>query len=383
MRRVLRKISQTVLAFALIFSYNVSAVRAVEISVSAKSAVVMEASTGRVLYQKNAFEKMPMASTTKIMTALVAIENGNLSDMVTVSANASGVEGSSIWLSPGETMTLSDLLFGLMLASGNDAAIAIAEHIGGDVETFVGMMNDKAREIGAYNTHFVNPNGLPADNHYTTAYDLALMSAYAMQNKTFREIVKTQYKTLPWEGHEWDRVVKNKNKILWNYEGGNGIKTGFTKEAGRCLAAAAEREGMQLVSVVLCAPDMFNDCMALMDYGFENYDNSLVVKAGEKIGEIAVRDGMEKSFPVYTEKDVYFPLTQEEATNLKKRVYIEETLTAPVKKGQQVGRIDLWLGEDRIQSVALSAPYDIGENSYSFNLSKLLGLWLNGRVPAM
>ena len=140
---------------------------------------------------------------------------------------------------------------------------------------------------------------------------------------------------------------------------------------------------MQLVSVVLCAPDMFNDCMVLMDYGFENYDHSLVVKAGEKIGEIAVKDGMEKSFPVYTDKDVYFPLTQEEAANLNKRVYIEETLTAPVKKGQQVGRIDLWLGEDRIQSVALSAPYDIGENSYSFNLSKLFGLWLNGRIPAM
>ncbi|NLT96773.1 MAG: D-alanyl-D-alanine carboxypeptidase, partial [Christensenellaceae bacterium] len=174
----------------------------------------MEASTGRVLYQKNAFEKMPMASTTKIMTALVAIENSNLDDRVTVSPNASGIEGSSIWLSPGETMTLSDLLFGLMPASGNDAAVAIAEHVGGDVETFVGMMNDKAREIGAYNTHFVNPNGLPADNHYTTAYDLALISAYAMQNKMFREIVKTQYKTLPWEGHEWDRVVKNKNKIL-------------------------------------------------------------------------------------------------------------------------------------------------------------------------
>jgi len=379
----LRKISVTVLAFVLIFSYNVSAARAEEISVSAKSAVVMEASTGRVLYQKNAFEKMPMASTTKIMTALVAIENSNLDDRVTVSPNASGIEGSSIWLSPGETMTLSDLLFGLMLASGNDAAVAIAEHVGGDVETFVGMMNDKAREIGAYNTHFANPHGLPADNHYTTAYDLALISAYAMQNKIFREVVKTQYKTLPWEGHEWDRVVKNKNKILWNYEGGNGIKTGFTKEAGRCLSAAAEREGMQLVSVVLCAPDMFNDCMALMDYGFKNYDYSLIVKAGEKIGEIAVKDGVEKSFPVYTEKDVCFPLTQEEAANLKKRVYIEETLTAPVKKGQQVGRIDLWLGEDRIQSVALTAPYDIGENSYSFNLSKLLGLWLNGRIPAM
>jgi D-alanyl-D-alanine carboxypeptidase (penicillin-binding protein 5/6) len=382
-KRAFRKISLTALAFALIFSYNVGAPKAVEITVSAKSAVVMEASTGRVLYQKNAHEKMPMASTTKIMTALVAIENGSLSDVVTVGPNASGIEGSSIWLSAGETLTLSDMLFGLMLASGNDAAIAIAEHIGGSVEAFVDMMNAKAREIGAYNTHFVNPNGLPAGEHYTTAYDLALISACGMQNKTFREIVNTQYKTLPWEGHEWDRVVKNKNKILWNYEGGNGIKTGFTKEAGRCLAAGAEREGMQLVSVVLCAPDMFNDCMALMDYGFENYDNSLVVKAGEKIGDIAVKDGMEKSFPVYTEEDIYFPLTQEEAANLKKRVYIDEKLTAPVQKGQQVGHIDLWLGEDKIQSVALSAPYDIGENSYNFNLSKLLGLWLNRRIPAM
>jgi D-alanyl-D-alanine carboxypeptidase (penicillin-binding protein 5/6) len=251
------------------------------------------------------------------------------------------------------------------------------------VDAFVDMMNAKARDIGAYNTHFANPNGLPADDHYTTAYDLALISSHAMQNKTFCEIVKTQYKTLPWEGHEWDRVVKNKNKILWNYEGGNGVKTGYTKEAGRCLSAAAERDGMQLVSVVLSAPDMFNDCMALMDYGFENYDNSLVVKAGEKIGDIVVKDGVEESFPVYTAEDMYFPLAKEEIDQLKKRVYIDEKLTAPVKKGQQVGHIDLWLGEDKIQSVALSAPYDIGENSYSFNLSKLLELWLNRRLPAM
>jgi D-alanyl-D-alanine carboxypeptidase (penicillin-binding protein 5/6) len=382
-KRAFQKISLAVLVFALIFSYNVSAPKAVEITVSAKSAVVMEAATGRVLYQKNADEKMPMASTTKIMTALVAVENGNLSDTVTVGQNASGVEGSSIWLSAGETMTLSDMLFGLMLASGNDAAVAIAEHVGGSVDAFVDMMNAKARDIGAYNTHFANPNGLPADDHYTTAYDLALISSHAMRNKTFCEIVKTQYKTLPWEGHEWDRVVKNKNKILWNYEGGNGVKTGYTKEAGRCLSAAAERDGMQLVSVVLSAPDMFNDCMALMDYGFENYDNSLVVKAGEKIGDIVVKDGVEESFPVYTAEDMYFPLTKEEIDQLKKRVYIDEKLTAPVKKGQQVGHIDLWLGEDKIQSVALSAPYEIGENSYSFNLSKLLELWLNRRLPAM
>ncbi len=383
MKRAIKKIPLMVLAFAVIFSYNVSTPRAEGVDVSAKSAVVIEATTGRILYQKNAHEKMPMASTTKIMTAIVAIENGNLNDTVVVGPNASGVEGSSIWLSAGEKMTLSDMLFGLMLASGNDAAVAIAEHVGGSVDAFVDMMNNKAHEIGAYNTHFANPNGLPIDNHYTTAYDLALISAYAMNNDIFREVVKTQYKTLPWEGHEWNRVVKNKNKILWNYEGGNGVKTGFTEAAGRCLSAAAQREDMQLVSVVLSAPDMFNDCMALMDYGFENYDNSLVVKAGELIGDVSVKDGVEDSFPVYTTDDIYYPLTQEEIEKLNKRVYIDENVVAPVQKGQSVGHIDLWLGEDKLQSVALAAPLDIGENSYSFNLSKLINLWINKKVPAM
>ena len=383
MKRAINKIPLMVLAFAFIFSYNISAPRAEGVDVSAKSAVVIEATTGRILYQKNAHEKMPMASTTKIMTAIVAIENGNLNDTVEVGPNASGVEGSSIWLSVGEKMTLSDMLFGLMLASGNDAAVAIAEHVGGSVDEFVDMMNNKAHEIGAYNTHFANPNGLPTDNHYTTAYDLALISAYAMNNDMFREVVKTQYKTLPWEGHEWNRVVKNKNKILWNYEGGNGVKTGFTEAAGRCLSAAAQREDMQLVSVVLSAPDMFNDCMALMDYGFENYDNSLVVKAGELIGDVSVKDGIEDSFPVYTTEDIYYPLTQEEIEKLNKRVYIDENVAAPVQKGQPVGHIDLWLGEDKIQSIALDAPHDIGENSYSFNLSKLINLWINKKVPAM
>lgn len=383
MKRLLTKLPAFMLAVTLVFSYNISVPKADSINVSARSAVVIEATTGRILYQKNANEKLPMASTTKIMTALVAIENGNLNDTVVVGPNASGVEGSSIWLSAGEKMTLSDMLFGLMLASGNDAAVAIAEHVGGSVDGFVDMMNKKAQEIGAYNTHFANPNGLPVDNHYTTAYDLALISAYAMQNSTFCEIVKTQYKTLPWEGHEWNRVVKNKNKILWNYEGGNGVKTGFTEAAGKCLSAAAQRENMQLVSVVLAAPDMFNDCMTMMDYGFQNYDNSLVLKAGELVGEVAVNEGVEDSFPVYTMEDIYYPLTQSEVENLKERVYIDENVAAPVKRGQSVGHIDLWLGENKIHSVALTAPQDIGENSYKYNLSKLINQWINKRIPAM
>ncbi len=383
MKRYLARFTAVLLLISAVFAYNTPSARAEGVQISANAAVVLEAGTGRVLYEKNAHEKMPMASTTKVMTALVAIEYGNLNDVVTVSSNASGIEGSSIWLSAGEKMTLSDMLYGLMLASGNDAAVAIAEHIGGSVDAFADMMNKKAQEIGAYDTHFSNPNGLPVKDHYTTAYDLALISAYAMRNPAFCEIVKTQYKTLPWEGHEWDRVVKNKNKILWNYEGGNGIKTGFTKEAGRCLAAAAQRDGMQLVSVVLSAPNMFEDCMALMDYGFHNYKNRVIVKEGEFIGDVAVTDGMQDSFPVYTGSDISYPLTDEEYGQIQKTVNLEQQVAAPVNKGQVVGSVALWLGEQRLCSVELQATCQVGENSYPYQLNRLLKSWTKTWVPDM
>lgn len=379
MKKSLLKILSIVLAFTAVFNYNIGVSNA-EVDVSAKSAILLEANTGRVLYEKNAFKKMPMASTTKIMTAIVAIENCNIEETVIVGQNASGIEGSSIWLSVGEKMTLSDMLFGLMLASGNDAAVAIAEHVGGSVEEFVKMMNQKAADMGAYNTNFMNPNGLPADSHYTTAYDLALISAYAMSMPYFCEIVKTQYKTIPWEGHEWDRVVKNKNKILWNYEGGNGVKTGYTREAGRCLSAAANRNGMQLVSVVLSAPDMFNDCMHMMDFGFNNYSNRCIIEAGEFVGNIDVEQGVEESFKVNTAKDIYYPMTDSEFDRIERRVYIEKLLPAPITKGQEVGYIDIWLDENKIHSEKLTAPIAIGENSYKFNLNKLLKLWMSQRI---
>lgn len=381
MKKTIAKAAAVFLAFTAVFAYNTIETRAANVSVSGRSAVLLEASTGRVLYEKNAFEKMPMASTTKIMTALVALEYGDCGDTVVVGPNASGVEGSSIWLSVGETMTLQDMLFGLMLASGNDAAVAIAEHVGGSVEGFVALMNAKAQEIGAYNTRFTNPNGLPAQGHYTTAYDLALIAAYAMQNDGFCEIVGTQYKTLPWEGHEWDRVVKNKNKILWNYEGGNGVKTGYTKEAGRCLVAAAERDGMQLVSVALAAGDMFGDCMKMMDYGFENYTNRLILEAGEVIGDVAVAQGMEDSFTVCAREDVRYPLTDEEYARLEVRVFLGDVVRAPVAWGQTVGYIDIWLDTNRLRSVELKAPAAIGENSYGYNFGRLLDFWLNARLP--
>ncbi|MFA5676483.1 MAG: D-alanyl-D-alanine carboxypeptidase family protein [Christensenellales bacterium] len=380
MNKIIAYIAALIMVFTAVFTYNTVESKAENISISAKSAVLIEASTGRLLYEKNAFEKMPMASTTKIMTAIVALEHGSVKDTVVAGKNASGVEGSSIWLSEGERMSLSDMLFGLMLASGNDAAVAIAEHIGGSVEGFVGMMNQTAQKIGAYNTHFANPNGLPAKDHYTTAYDLALISAYAMNNKYFCEIVKTQYKTLPWEGHEWNRVVKNKNKILWNYEGGNGIKTGYTKAAGRCLAAAAERDGMQLIAVALDAPDMFDDCMAILNRGFDNYKNRLLVEKDKPAGSVAVKNGMLDSFDVYPQKDVYFPLTDEEYEKIEKRVIMEETVRAPVYTGQRAGYIDVYLERRKICSVPLCSAVSIKDNSYQFNLLRLLDFWLNTRV---
>ncbi len=383
MKKKLSKIAAVLLVIAAVFAYNVGETHAqpdAELTgkngVTAKSAILIEAASGRVLYEKNAFEKLPMASTTKIMTAIIAIENCNLNDTVVVSSNASEVGESSIWLAAGEKMTMSDMLFGLMLASGNDAAVAIAEHVAGSVDKFSEMMNAKAKEIGAYETNFNNPNGLPTDDHYTTAYDLAIISAYAMKNDFFRELVRTQYKTIPWEGHEYNRVVKNKNKLLWQYEGGNGIKTGYTKAAGRCLSAAAERDGMQLISVVLSASDMFGDCAKLMDYGFNNYSNKLIQHAGEYLGDVNVKQGVKDYFPVYTKEDVYYPLTDEEFGRIEKRVYLEKELNAPVLEGQKAGFVDIWLGTRQIYSVSLTAPNTIGENSYKYNIGKILERWL-------
>ena len=375
MKKALLKILALMVAFSAIFAYNVKDTKAA-VGVSAYSAILIEASTGRILYEENADEKRPMASTTKIMTAILALENCDTDEIVVVSENASGIGGSSIWLSVGEHMALSDMLFGLMLSSGNDAAVAIAEHVAGSVDEFVAMMNAKAVEIGAYNTNFANPNGLPADDHYTTAYDLSLICAYAMCNDYFCEIVKTQYKTIPWEGHEWDRVVKNKNKLLWNYEGGNGIKTGFTDAAGRCLCAAARRDGMQLIAVVLNAPDMFNDCTRLLDYGFDNYDLRTLVSSCEYIADVNVTHGMEDGFTVYTQQDVAYPLTDEEYGRVQKKVYVEASVEAPVEAGQLVGTIDIWLDGNRVYSANLTAPKDIGDNSYLFNLNRLLEMWL-------
>lgn len=237
------------------------------VSVSAKSAALYDPASKSFLYTKNADMQLPMASTTKIMTALVAIENADLDKSVSISDDAIGTEGSSLYLKRGETMTMKDLLMGLMLRSANDAAAAIAYEISGSIEAFAEKMNEKATQIGALNTNFTNPHGLDNPSHYTTAKDLAIITAEALSNKTFLNIVSTKKHIIKNSDGE-ARLLTNHNKLLNLYDGAIGVKTGFTKKSGRCLVGAAERDGTRLISVTINAPDDWNDHKALFDYGF-------------------------------------------------------------------------------------------------------------------
>ncbi|MFM9327000.1 D-alanyl-D-alanine carboxypeptidase family protein [Paenibacillus mesotrionivorans] len=248
---------------------------------SAEAAALIDVKSGRLLYAQQGDKRMRIASLTKIMTAIVAIEQGKLSDQVTVSKNAFGKEGSSIYLKLGEEMSLHHLLYGLMLRSGNDAATAIAEHVGGSEQGFVYLMNEKARELGMEHSRFMNPHGLDHNDHYSTANDMAKLTAYALQNPTFQEIVKTEVKKVPNPTESWDHVWSNKNKMLNMYDGADGVKTGYTKIAKRCLVSSATRNGQQLAVVTLNDSNDWLDHRNLLDWGFSHYKLTPLVQKGE------------------------------------------------------------------------------------------------------
>lgn len=253
------------LSVAIIF-YVFLGVKPQAASASAVSEIAMELTTETVLCENASDLKLPMASTTKIMTAIIIIEDCNLEEIITVDDRAVGVEGSSIYLKKGEEISIKDLLYGLMMRSGNDSAAALAIHHSGSIEKFADAMNERAKRIGALNTNFKNPSGLPADGHYTTARDLCKIACYAMRNAAFSEIVGTK------NYNGTFRSFANKNKMLSNYDGANGVKTGYTLEAGRCLVSSAKRNGMDIVAVVLNCPDMYERSAKLLDFGFENYE---------------------------------------------------------------------------------------------------------------
>ncbi|WP_055107730.1 D-alanyl-D-alanine carboxypeptidase family protein [Paenibacillus ihumii] len=249
----------------------------------AQAASLIDVKSGRILYSHRGDEEMPVASLTKIMTAIIAIEYGKLDDKVTVSKNAYRKEGSSIYLELGEEMTLENMLYGLMLRSGNDAATAIAEHVGGSEEGFVHLMNEKVRMLGLKHTQFQNPHGLDAKGHYSSANDMAVITAYSLQNPVFKEIVKTRSKKAPNPNNPWDYKWDNKNKMLRFYEGADGVKTGYTKTARRCLVSSASRAGQQLAVVTLNDGDDWNDHQKLLDYGFANYPLKGIIEAGQPV----------------------------------------------------------------------------------------------------
>lgn len=267
---------------SLVLPFEVFA-EAPSVNTNAEAAALIDVSSGRILYSHNGDKPLRIASLTKIMTAIVAIEAGSLSDKVKVSVRAYGVEGSSIYLRLGEEMNLEHMLYGLMLRSGNDAATAIAEHIGGSVEGFVVMMNDKAEQIGMTQTHFENPHGLDSKQHYSSANDMALLAAYALQNPVFRNIVKTPSITVPNSYESWDHRWRNKNKMLILYEGADGVKTGFTKLSNRTLVSSATRNGQQLAAVTLNDGSDWMDHAKLLDYGFKNYPLQIIHPSEEPL----------------------------------------------------------------------------------------------------
>lgn len=356
------------LFFAVFLLYNGNA-----LAESALSAILIEAETGRVLYENNAHAPLPMASTTKIMTALLALERGRLEDMVTASRNAFGVPGTSIYLSEGEQLTLEEMLYGLMLSSGNDAAVAIAEHIGGSVENFCRMMTQRAESLNCENTVFQTPHGLPCENHHTTARDLALIAREAMKNETFRQIVSTQRASIPWEGHAYHRILNNKNRLLSSYPGALGVKTGYTKAAGRCLVFAAEREGMRLIGVVLNAPNWFEDAAEILDNGFKNWQMVTLLSEGEAVRALPVKNSGGARVTVRALKDVSAPVGTDRWPVL--RIDLPDALEAGVEKGQAVGTASLWEGDMCLISVPLYADQAMGGDSFRAGLSRIGQCW--------
>lgn len=308
----------------------------------AKGAALIDVESGRLLYSKRGDDRMLIASLTKIMTAIVAIEHGRLDSTVQVSIQAAGKEGSSLYLQAGEKMKLRDMLYGLMLRSGNDAAVAIAEHVGGSVPGFVFLMNRKADELGLANSHFANPSGLDEPGHYSSANDLAKLAAYALHHPIFRDIVKTRVKTAPNPNEQWDYKWVNKNKMLAMYEGADGVKTGYTKQALRTLVSSATRGGQQLVAVTLNDGDDWSDHRRMLDYGFAGFPLTTIAEKGEPVKNYPYRLGESFRYPLAPgeREKLEFVLAENDRKSAD-RLFGREARLRFVLDGKEVGSVPL------------------------------------------
>ncbi len=328
-----------------------------QVHCASKAAAFVEINSGRVLYQYNADQKLPMASTTKIMTALIALEEGDLESLVKVSKTAQGVEGSSMYLKEGDILTLYDLITGLMYFSANDGAVAIAEHISGSVENFNALMNKKAIELGCTDTNFKNPNGLPDDEHYTTAYDLARITAYALKNEKFKEIVESSKAVIILNGVE--TTIYNKNKFLNLYDYAIGVKTGYTKAAGRCFVSAAQKDGMIICGVVLDSDDMYGESENILEKCYTEYHLEVLIKKGKYLCSIPVSGGSKSVYQVTMPNDLTVPLKDGEIKNIKIISEFTETLTAPVTYQYPIGKIEVHLNDEIISTQEIYTDHTV------------------------
>ena len=355
---------------------------------SAQSAILIDTNSKNIIYEQNAYKRLPMASTTKIITAITAIESDvSLDTVVKITKQMTGAEGSSIYLYEGERFTLNDLLYALLLNSANDSAEAIAISITGSIENFADMMNEKVRELNLKDTNLTNPHGLDSEMHYTTAYDLAMISAYALENEKFLEIVSTQNLTIyplnqdGKKNHEGARFLRNHNKLLRLYSDAIGVKTGFTKRSGRCLVSAAERNGTRLVAVTINASDDWNDHMSMLDYGFKNYSTVEICKEFEHKFDVNIVNGIKSTEKV--QKLQCGNISAEYASlpsyvspeDIEYRVELPGFVYAPVKKNDVIGKI-IFTYEDKIIAYsAIVSLEDVDVYEYKPILRRILDIF--------
>lgn len=367
-----------VFAFSILFlCVNLLQMPQKTMAISAESYCVIDKLTGRILYEKASKTKHGMASTTKIMTAIVALEKALPDSVATVSYNASRTEGSSLYLKAGEKMSVIDLVYGLMLNSGNDAAVVLAEHIGGSVENFASMMNELAQKIGAHSTHFTNPNGLYDDMHYTTSYDLALITRYALNNEVFRQIVATKKHTIQTIGEQRKIYLSNHNKLLNTLDGCDGVKTGYTKKTGRCLVSSVSRDGWQAICVTINASDDWNDHKILINKAFSEYFPKKIISKGQYIKTISVTDGVSDSVGAVATDDVYVAVKENENLDYKIEYKLCNELKAPIEKDQHIGSIDIIYNNDVFASVNITTNASVEMTKKANYLDKLLFILRN------
>lgn len=343
--------------------------------ITAKAWALVEAGSGRLLLGENERDRRPMASTTKIMTALLVLEAGeDLDALITVPPEAAGTEGSSMHLNAGEKLSLRDLLYGLMMVSGNDAAVTLAMHVSGSVDAFAARMNARAAALGCADTHFMNPHGLHDPNHYTSAYDLCRMAAAAMAEPFFRELVSTEHYAT--STGDRTRSFHTKNKVLTQIEGGCGIKTGFTKKAGRCLCFAARRQGMLLIGAVLNAPDMWNDAQKILDRGFAAYELHTFLTLGQAVGQVPVTGSAKKTLPAVAKEGILYPVRRDGRDETDLRIRLVDGLTAPVEPGAQAGKAILTVNGEGVVSVSLILREGASPLTFDWFLRQVMGAYL-------